>query len=62
MKVTVVGTDCVGLVGGACIAEVGNDVLCLGLDADKIRILNEGGIPIHEPGLQEMVSRNDNAQ
>jgi UDPglucose 6-dehydrogenase len=58
MKVTVVGTDYVGLVSGACIAEVGNDVLCLDLDADKIRILNEGGIPIHEPGLQEMVSRN----
>ena len=58
MKITVVGTGYVGLVSGACMAEVGNDVLCLDLDADKIRILNEGGIPIYEPGLQEMVSRN----
>ena len=58
MKITVVGTGYVGLVSGACMAEVGNDVLCLDLDADKIRILNEGGIPIYEPGLQEMVNRN----
>jgi UDPglucose 6-dehydrogenase len=58
MKITVVGTGYVGLVSGACMAEVGNDVLCVDLDAEKIRILNEGGIPIHEPGLQEMVSRN----
>jgi UDPglucose 6-dehydrogenase len=58
MKITVVGTGYVGLVSGACMAEVGNDVLCVDLDADKIRILRDGGIPIHEPGLQEMVSRN----
>ena len=58
MKITVVGTGYVGLVSGACMAEVGNDVLCLDLDAEKIRILNQGGIPIYEPGLQEMVSRN----
>jgi len=58
MKITVIGTGYVGLVSGACMAEVGNDVLCLDLDAEKIRILNEGGIPIYEPGLQEMVSRN----
>ena len=58
MKITVVGTGYVGLVSGACMAEVGNDVLCLDLDAKKIRILEDGGIPIHEPGLQEMVSRN----
>ena len=58
MKVTVVGTGYVGLVSGACMAEVGNDVLCLDLDTEKIRILKEGGIPIYEPGLQEMVSRN----
>ena len=58
MKVTVIGTGYVGLVSGACLAEVGNDVLCLDLDAEKIRILNEGGIPIYEPGLQEMVKRN----
>ncbi len=58
MKITVVGTGYVGLVSGACLAEVGNDVLCLDVSEEKIRILNEGGIPIHEPGLQEMVARN----
>ncbi|MBI4987980.1 MAG: UDP-glucose/GDP-mannose dehydrogenase family protein [Rhodocyclales bacterium] len=58
MKITVIGTGYVGLVSGACLAEVGNDVLCLDLDAGKIRILNSGGIPIHEPGLQDMVARN----
>src|SRR3990167_2507796 len=58
MKITVVGTGYVGLVSGACLAEVGNDVLCLDLDKEKIRILESGGIPIFEPGLQEMVQRN----
>ncbi|MCW5672698.1 MAG: UDP-glucose/GDP-mannose dehydrogenase family protein, partial [Hydrogenophaga sp.] len=58
MKITVVGTGYVGLVSGACLAEVGNDVLCLDLNPEKIRILEEGGIPIYEPGLQEMVKRN----
>ena len=58
MKITVVGTGYVGLVSGTCMAEVGNDVLCLDLDAEKIRVLKDGGIPIHEPGLHEMVSRN----
>jgi UDPglucose 6-dehydrogenase len=58
MKITVVGTGYVGLVSGACMAEVGNDVLCVDLDADKIRVIHEGGSPIYEPGLQEMVSRN----
>jgi len=58
MKVTMIGTGYVGLVTGACFAEVGNDVVCLDVDAGKIRILNEGGIPIFEPGLREMVARN----
>ncbi len=58
MKITVVGTGYVGLVSGACLAEVGNDVLCVDVDAKKIRILNEGGIPIYEPGLEAMVARN----
>lgn len=58
MKITVIGTGYVGLVSGTCLAEVGNDVLCLDLDAEKIRILNSGGMPIHEPGLLDMVARN----
>jgi UDPglucose 6-dehydrogenase len=58
MKITVVGTGYVGLVSGACLAEVGNHVLCLDVDAEKIRILESGGIPIYEPGLQAMVQRN----
>ncbi|MGE5466154.1 MAG: UDP-glucose dehydrogenase family protein, partial [Ignavibacteria bacterium] len=58
MKITVIGTGYVGLVSGTCLADVGNDVLCLDLDAEKIRILNEGGIPIYEPGLEAMVARN----
>jgi len=61
LKITVVGTGYVGLVSGACLAEVGNEVLCLDLDPGKIKILNDGGIPIHEPGLQEMVNRNRRA-
>jgi len=58
MKITVIGTGYVGLVSGTCLAEVGNDVLCLDLDAAKINTLNSGGIPIHEPGLLDMVTRN----
>ncbi len=58
MKVTVIGTGYVGLVSGTCLADVGNDVLCLDLDADKIRLLQEGSIPIFEPGLEWMVKRN----
>lgn len=58
MKVTVIGTGYVGLVTGACLSEMGNHVLCLDVDERKIRILNDGGIPIHEPGLQPMVNRN----
>ena len=58
MKITVVGTGYVGLVGAACLAEVGNHVLSLDVNPEKIRILKEGGIPIHEPGLLEIVRRN----
>lgn len=58
MKITVIGTGYVGLVSGACLAEVGNDVLCLDVDPAKIATLKAGGIPIHEPGLDQVVSRN----
>ncbi len=61
MKITIIGTGYVGLVTGACMAEVGNDVLCLDLDEAKIRTLNGGGMPIHEPGLLEVVKRNRDA-
>ncbi|MDP1682655.1 MAG: UDP-glucose/GDP-mannose dehydrogenase family protein [Burkholderiales bacterium] len=58
MKVTIIGTGYVGLVTGTCLAEVGNEVMCLDLDARKIDMLKQGGIPIYEPGLQDMVQRN----
>jgi len=58
MKITVVGTGYVGLVTGACLAEMGNFVVCLDLDERKVNLLNQGGIPIHEPGLEDIVKRN----
>jgi UDPglucose 6-dehydrogenase len=61
MKVTVHGTGYVGLVTGACIAQAGNQVVCLDIDADKIATLNQGQIPIYEPGLEDIVRRNHEA-
>jgi len=58
MKVTVIGTGYVGLVTGACLAEMGNHVVCLDVDERKIRLLGEGVLPIHEPGLEVLVKRN----
>ena len=58
MNVTVIGAGYVGLVSGACLAEVGNHVLCLDVNPAKIKVLEEGGIPIFEPGLEDMVRRN----
>src|SRR5262249_30556273 len=58
MKIAVIGTGYVGLVVGACLAENGNDVICVDKDQDKISTLEAGGMPIYEPGLQEMVQRN----
>ncbi len=53
-----IGAGYVGLVTGACFAEVGNDVLCVDVDVGKIAILEGGGVPIHEPGLADMIARN----
>ena len=61
MKVTVFGSGYVGLVTGACLAEVGNKVICVDVDPAKIDLLNSGGVPIYEPGLTEMVKRNREA-
>jgi UDPglucose 6-dehydrogenase len=61
MKITVVGTGYVGLVTGACLADMGNHVFCLDVDAAKVRALNEGRIPIYEPGLEAVVRRNEAA-
>ncbi len=58
MKVSIVGTGYVGLVTGACLADMGNDVLCLDVDAAKVAALNAGQVPIHEPGLEPVVRRN----
>ena len=58
MNITIVGTGHVGLVTGACLAEVGNKVICLDLDPKKIRILGNGDLPIRELGLLDMVRRN----
>jgi UDPglucose 6-dehydrogenase len=58
MKIAVIGTGYVGLVVGACLAENGNDVVCVDKDAAKVRTLRRGKMPIYEPGLEEMVKRN----
>ena len=58
MKITVIGSGYVGLVSGACLAELGNDVVCLDVDSKKIDILNNGGVPIYEPGLEEVIKSN----
>lgn len=61
MKITMIGTGYVGLVTGTCFAESGNDVVCLDVDQAKVDMLNNGGIPIYEPGLTELVNRNREA-
>ncbi|MBK1645152.1 UDP-glucose 6-dehydrogenase [Thiocapsa imhoffii] len=61
MDVTIFGSGYVGLVTGACLAEVGNRVLCIDVDPRKIDLLNSGGVPIYEPGLEEMIKQNRDA-
>ena len=58
MKITVVGTGYVGLVTGTCLADMGNLVTCHDIDENKIAALNQGDMPLYEPGLEELVQRN----
>ncbi len=62
MKITVIGSGYVGLVSGACLADLGNDVVCLDVDPKKIEVLTSGGVPIYEPGLDEVIRRNVEAK
>ena len=62
MKIAVVGTGYVGLVSGACFADMGNDVICVDVDAKKIESIKKGELPIYEPGLAEIVQRNTEAK
>src|SRR6478609_7322868 len=58
MKVTIFGSGYVGLVSGACLAEAGNQVVCMDVDEQKVARLNRGEVPIHEPGLDALIRRN----
>lgn len=60
MKIAVVGTGYVGLVTGTCFAEVGNDVMCVDIDAEKVKLMQSGKVPIYEPGLEDLFKKNIN--
>ncbi len=61
MRATIFGSGYVGLVSGACLAEAGNHIVCVDIDEQKIALLNDGGIPIYEPGLEALIHRNRDA-
>ena len=61
MKITVIGSGYVGLVSGVCLAELGNKVLCVDVDPNKIKLLQQGEVPIYEPGLDELIKSNVSA-
>jgi len=60
MKISIIGTGYVGLTVGICLANFGNDIICVDIDKDKIEKLKKGILPIYEPGLKEVLDRNIN--
>jgi UDPglucose 6-dehydrogenase len=58
MKIAIIGTGYVGLVTGTCFAEVGHQVICVDCDAEKVKLLQQGGMPIYEPGLEQLIQKN----
>ena len=60
MKIAVVGTGYVGLVTGTCLAETGNQVICVDINAEKVKMMQAGQLPIYEPGLDTLFNRNIN--